>query len=324
MRSHAMTSLRRRIGAVLTATAVAAGLALLGNPTPAEAASPHQLRVITHNIAGGPDFRGSPMALYGVNTEIKKFSPDVVMLTEVCESQVRAFRKAHPSWHFRFTVMIDNQRRCEEADGATGQRQGQLLASPHPMTGRYEHELGHPDHGKPGDDPRRTKRFSLLCSDIAIPGHSATGLRACVTHLRAFNSEEAHRAREAQTKRIREALHDVIWKQGKAVTVGGDFNAKPNWNAMDDLYRLNRDSSYTGRGDFHEADQTDPKYRKDHGSVTCGPKACRNGQPTKDTRKLDYVFISRNVTHRGRVSGLATDRYNSDHKLYRALFEIRY
>ena len=332
MRCHAITSLGRRAGAIMTATAVAAALALLGTPTPANAsASPYELRVITHNIAGSMNFDGSARALDGVNTEIDRFGPDVVMLTEVCESQVRAFKDDHPGWHIRFSVMIDNQSSCETAGSGEpyGTRQGQMLASPHPISNRSAHPLGHPDHDETGAQAR-TKWFTLLCGDISIPGQSREGLRACVTHLRAFNQPEDHRAREAQTKRIREVLHDEIHQKGKAVTLGGDFNAKPNWNAMDDIYRLDRDSKYTGRGDFYEADQTDPKYFQDHGSVTCAARVCRNGQHTKDThdlgksRKIDYLFISRNVTHGGRVSGLAPDDYGSDHRLYRGLFEIQY
>lgn len=320
MNPHTMCSLRRRAGAVLCAVAMAASLVLLGRPTAAEAASPHQLRVITHNIEGGPEFEGSAAALDGVDHEIDRFSPDVVALTEVCESQVRAFRARHPDWDIRFAVMIENQDSCDsDSPGEpNGQRQGQLLASPHPIMDRAEFDLGHPDM----DDPNRVKRFSLLCGHIHVPGHSPNGLRACVTHLHAFT--RGHHAREQQTKKIRRLLHDDIWVHGKAVTVAGDFNAKPNWNAMDDLYFLNRDSSYTGRGDFHEADQTDRDYFQDHGSVTCRPTVCRSGQSTKDTRKLDYAFISRNVTHKGRVSGMATHSYGSDHKLYRALFNIRF
>ena len=46
--------------------------------------------------------------------------------------------------------------------------------------------LGHPDVDHHDDGEKRTTRFKLLCGDIAVPGHSATGLRACATHLRAF------------------------------------------------------------------------------------------------------------------------------------------
>src|SRR5699024_4509318 len=114
--------------------------------------------------------------------------------------------------------------------------------------------------------------------------------------------------------------------QGQAVTVAGDFNALPNWNAMNNMYRLTKDSSYTGTGDFHEADQTDKKFFDTHGtSVTCGENACRTGERTIGrATKYDYAFISRNVAHGGLVSALAADTYGSDHHLYRALFEIQY
>jgi len=300
-------------------------VATLTPPVPANAATAHQLRVITHNIAGGPTFHGAPEALDGVNAQIEEFRPDVIMLTEVCASQRTAFQEAHPTWHVYFSVMVSNQRSCK-VDGSTNIRQGQMLASPYPISNISNDLLGHPDVDHYPDGEKRTKYFKLLCGDVAIPGHSATGLRACVTHLRAFQDPEDHDAREAQTAKIRSLLHDRIWTQGQAVTVAGDFNALPNWNAMNNMYRLTKDSSYTGTGDFHEADQTDKKFFDTHGpSVTCGENACRTGERTIGrATKYDYAFISRNVTHGGRVSALAADTYGSDHHLYRALFEIQY
>lgn len=316
---------RRPIGAAAGIAILAMLLAAVSAPSPASAATAHELRVLTHNIAGGPIFRGGPEAISGINTQIAAFDPDVIMLTEVCASQRTAFQQAHPTWHVYFSVMVSNQRSCK-VDGSTNIRQGQMLASPYPISNISNDLLGHPDVDQYDDGEKRTKRFKLLCGDIAIPGHSATGLRACVTHLRAFQDPEDHDAREAQTAKIRTLLHDRIWDQGQAVTVAGDFNALPNWNAMDSMYRLSRDSQDTGVGDFHEADQTDAKFFDTHGpSVTCGDDACRTGQRTiGKATKYDYAFVSRNVTHGGRVSALAADKYGSDHHLYRALFEIQY
>ena len=311
----------RRALTVTAVVTIAIALATLQAPSRASAASDHQLRTIGHNIAGGMEFRGDPAALTGVNDQISKFGPDVVMLSEVCGSQVEAFREQHPDWHVHYSEMLSNQGSCDEATGATSTSQGQLLASPYPIDDVEIHDLGH-DEVSSG----RYLDFTLLCGDVAIPGHRADGLRACVTHLRAGTEADDHEAREGQTENIRTLLRDRIWDQGQAVTVSGDFNALPNWNPMDSMYRLDRDSQYTGAGDFHEADQTDPKYFDTHGpSVTCGERACRTGQRTiGKASKLDYAFISRNVTHGGRVSGLAVDQYGSDHHLYRALFEIQY
>lgn len=309
------------------ATLVLVVAALLTTPMarPAHAATAHELRVLVHNIAGGPIFRGSPDALAGVNAQIAAFGPDVVMLSEVCASQRDAFQQAHPTWHVYFSVMVSNQRSCK-VDGSDNIRQGQLLASPYPIANISNDGLGYTDVDAYADGEVRSKYFKLLCGDVAIPGHSATGLRACVTHLRAGHDAEDHTAREGQTATIRTLLHNRIWTQGQAVTVGGDFNAVPNWNAMNNMYRLTKDSQYTGIGDFYEADQTDEKFFDTAGpSVTCGTSACRSGERTYATAsKIDYAFISRNVTHGGRVSALAADKYGSDHHLYRALFEIQY
>lgn len=322
--THSRRTLSRCAALAMLIAVVAAALLQVHTPA-AHAASAHELRVIVHNIAGGPTFRGSPDAIAGVNAQIEAFHPDVVMMAEVCASQRDAFQEAHPDWHVYFSVMVSNQRSCK-VDGNDNIRQGQLLASPYPISNITNDLLGHPDVDAYPDGEKRTKNFKLLCGDVAIPGHSATGLRACVTHLRAFQDPEDHTAREAQTAKIRSLLHDRIWTDGQAVTVGGDFNALPNWNAMTNMYRLTKDSQYTGIGDFYEADQTDAKWFGNAGpSVTCGEKACRSGERTLGaSSKYDYAFISRNVTHGGRVSALAADKYGSDHHLYRALFEIQY
>lgn len=308
----------------VTAIAVAVAIVSLHAPAPAHAATAHQLRVVTHNIGGGPTFRGSLDALDGVNAQISAFGPDVVMLEEVCGSQVDAFKAQHPTWSVLYSVMATNQHSCTES-GSSDARQGQMLASPYAIASVSNHSLGYQDAPYPSGEPRRLS-FTLLCGDIAIPGHSSSGLRACVTHLRAGADSDDHDARETQTATIRSLLTDRIWSQGQAVTVAGDFNAVPYWNAMNNMYRLTKSSAYTGTGDFHEADQTDTKWFSAAGpGVTCGAAACRAGERTyAAASKLDYAFISRNVTHGGAVSALAVDQYGSDHHLYRAYFNILY
>lgn len=293
-------------------------------PAPTVAPSAYELRVVTHNIAGGPTFKGSLDALDGVNAQIESYGPDVVMMSEVCGNQVKAFREQHPQWHVHYSEMVSNQYSCTENGGASTS-QGQVLASPYPIADVSADDLGHPDNRPYADGEERWLYFTLLCGDIAIPEHSDDGLRACVTHLRGGRQDVDVAARTAHTAAIRSLLHDRIWARGQAVTVGGDLNAWPNWDSLDNLYRLTKDGRYAGPGDFYEADQTDQNFfglRAD--PVICGLSACRTGQYTTSSTKIDYAFISRNVTHGGRVSGARTSPHGSDHYLYRALFEIQY
>lgn len=329
---HSRIAARLAPVAALVAAVVTAAAPVPAAQAAAVAPAPYQLRVIEHNIAGGPNFEGSREALNQVNAQMTAFNPDVVMLTEVCASQRDAFVQEHPGWTVYFSVMVEVQPSCGRDSSNPNLRQGQLLASKHPMANVTNDNLGDPD----ATDPNRVKQFKLLCADVKIGDRAPDSLRACVTHLRAFQNDTAQAARERQTARIRALLHDRIWTQGQAVTVGGDFNALPNFNAMDSLYYLNRGSQFSGEGDFHEAEQTDPQWFGTHGpSVTCGATVCRTGQRTIGSAKYDYLFISRNVTHGGRVSGLVTQRCPvaqeqdpnqdcSDHYLYRAFFDITY
>ncbi|HEY9251856.1 MAG TPA: endonuclease/exonuclease/phosphatase family protein [Nocardioides sp.] len=285
----------------------------------------YQLRVVSHNIEGGNGFHGGGEALDGVEAQIVAFNPDVVMLEEVCASQYEAFKARHSDWNVYFTQMTDNQRTCE-GSGDPDRRQGQMLASTHSLTNVTTHALSAPQQADYSDGEERLLRFKLMCADVKIGSRADDALRACVTHLRAGTDADDHTVREAQTAEIHRILHDRIWTQGQAVTVAGDFNAVPNWNAMNAMYYLQKNGTFGGDGDFHEADQTDVKFFDNRGpSVTCGSTVCRTGERTyASATKLDYAFISRNVTHGGVVSALAPDRYGSDHYLYRALFNIRF
>lgn len=317
-----LRTIAARLAPVVALAAAVAGTPALPAQAAATAPEPYRLKVVEHNIEGGPGFGGAPEALAGVNAQITAFDPDVVMLTEVCASQRDEFVRKHPGWKVYFSVMVEVQASCGNKSTNPNLRQGQLLASPHALSNVSNDNLGDADAA----DPNRVKQFKLLCADVKIGTRAPDSLRACVTHLRAHQDADDQAARERQTARIRTLLHDRIWTQGQAVTVGGDFNALPNFNAMDSLYHLKRDSTFGGAGDFHEAEQTDPQWFSTHGpSVTCRETVCRTGERTFGAAsKYDYLFISRNVTHGGRVSGLVLDTYKSDHHVYRAFFDITY
>lgn len=299
----------------------------------------YRFRVLEHNIAGGPEFHGEPQALDYVNEQIanENFSPDVVLLSEVCASQRDDFVDAHPDWHVYFSVMISNQRTCSDPD-TDNRRQGQLLASPYPLTDMTNDNLGYPDTDEYEDGEKRVKRFKLLCADVGVPGYATDEFRACVTHLRAFGDDDAQKARRAQLRAIKDIAAHRIWDRGQSMIVGGDLNSFPHESSMDSLYYLTRDGKYEGYGDFYEADQSDPKNFDDRADgITCAPHGCRTAAPTMKQKKYDYVFFSRNRVRNG-VSAMpmrygtvgcdpdADDRTKrcSDHRLYRAYGDFRF
>lgn len=326
-----MARISSRTMVTLAAVALAASSWAPGASAATVEPTPHELRVLEHNIAGGPKFKGSPEALNGINDQITKFGPDVVVLTEVCASQRNAFAAEHPDWTLHFTEMVPSSS-CAD-DGESTAPQGQLIASPHPMTNLQTIPLGQTDQNVDADGTvLKEKVFNMVCGDVAVPGHTATGLRACGVHLIAFQEPvEGWIPKDrigARTKQIETmAGHLNTWvADGKAVTVAGDFNTTPWKPTIDALYQLKTDGTFNGPGWFHEADQTDNKWFDTRPSgVECREnKQCRTGQATLSKSKYDYAFVSRNVTHRGEVSALSTDKYGSDHSLYRALFNIIY
>lgn len=329
------------VGLVPVVAVTSSGSAEVGE----SAADTYRFRVLEHNVAGGTEFRGEPEALDYVNEQIanEDFPVDVVMLTEICASQRDDFVEAHPDWHVYFSVMISNQRTCSDPD-TDNIRQGQLLASPYPLGDMTNENLGYPDTDEYDDGEKRVKNFKLLCADVAIPGYAEDEFRACVTHLRAFGTDEAKHAREQQLLEIKSISAERIWDQGQSLVVGGDMNSHPHEASMDSMYYLNRAGHYAGPGDFYEADQSDPKnFATRPSGVACAPHGCRTGASTLDdskvagTKKYDYVFFSRNRVKNG-VSGLpmeygtagcdpdADDRSKrcSDHRLYRAYGDFRF
>ncbi|MFX4272830.1 endonuclease/exonuclease/phosphatase family protein [Propionibacteriaceae bacterium Y1685] len=331
-RPRTLPSTRTVIGSLLTLILIMTGAAAAAPRAAAAEPQPYKLRVLEHNIAGGMNFKGGPEALNGINTQITAFNPDVVILTEVCASQRDRFAADHPDWDLHWTAMVEESSGCRTSDNPSS-AQGQVVASPHPMSNLQSIPLGQTDQQIDDDGTViREKVFTMICADVAISGHSATTLRACGVHLIAFQEPvegwiptDRIGARTKQVATMAKTLNAWV-ADGVAVTVGGDFNTRP-WHAtLNPLYHLSTAGKFEGSGQFHEADQTDGKWFDTRPSgVTCREdKQCRTGQFTiNGTRKYDYVFISRNVTHGGEVSALSADKYGSDHNLYRALFNIK-
>lgn len=262
-----------------------------------------RFEVLQHNIAAGAKSSTGAAALRYTFAQIDARKPDVVMLEEVCASQVPIIKAKYPRWNVYFSQMSAAHPGC-------GGPKGQVLATHRPLRDVFIEDLG-------DVDPNLEKHFTLLCGDVMKGGKKVL---ACATHLRAGGygepGSEALAARGRQIVRIKQILAARV-RAGRAVVVAGDFNTRPHEPLLDPLYRLTRSGERKG-GPFEEADQTDDRRERfannADGRVKCAPKACRSGQPTMGGHKIDHVFFSRN-----RVAGLLNAEVlgsgASDHKL---------
>ena len=264
--------------------------------------------VLQHNVGGGAENDGGPAGIAYTFSRIDAAKPDVVMLEEVCQAQVDAFKARYASWSVLFAPMTINLG----GDKCGGTPKGQLLASPHAMTEEIRKDLG---------DPDGPKVFTLLCGKVPMPDTQQKVL-ACVTHLHATGGdpEIAESARKRQAWRIADTL-DPRANSGEAVVLAGDFNASPGRKPLDYIYRLTTAGNFTG-GKFDEADQTDSNAERNaqRDEVRCAASACRTGEGTMTDNyaKLDYAFFSHDHVVGGQLGAELEGNGGSGHKVYRA------
>ncbi|MET9605324.1 FG-GAP-like repeat-containing protein [Streptomyces sp. NPDC006512] len=133
---------------------------------------------------------------------------------------------------------------------------------------------------------------------------------ACSVHL--YWSDAGLREQEA----VKLAAQAKQWQDaGVPVVLGGDFNAAPRSKAASYFYGPGVGDG--GWGTFSEADETD----RDHfASDPCGDgrPRCRSGEPTFNTTKIDYVFLSSRHFKNAKADVLPLDGLVSDHKPLRA------
>ncbi|MDB4994009.1 MAG: sle, partial [Myxococcaceae bacterium] len=224
-------------------------------------------KVITHNIWGGHN-EGATASLDYVTDQARSFGPDVVMMQEVCEGQVATFKARFPKWDVRYSPMIPVDERCGN------KAIGIVLASKWNMSDVQVTDLG-VDFGK---------QFTLLCADLAKPGVPAHGVRACATHLRAWDDADAEPMRIKQTATIHATLEKRIKQRHQAVIVAGDFNTGPHREPLDNMYVQKLNGKLDGKGLFREADQNDKKFFGSEPQKApdrkCAPNSCRSGQDT--------------------------------------------
>lgn len=272
----------------------------------------YRFKVIEHNVAGGMVHKGDAKALDGVDGEIADFHPDVVLLSEVCESQFNAFKQRHAGWDVHWRVNRKVHPDCAPGGGQLGN----LIATPQKFDNVVEYDLGEPEEGG-------NKKYILLCGNMKVPNRKGD-VRACSTHLlsRGDDPKANEERRARQVKKVVDAVKPRL-RKNEAVVVAGDFNAAPWRSLLDPMYRLTRNGTFDGQGEFDEADQTDPKRAKyAENGVKCAADACRSGENTHENSKMDQIFFD-HASIGGEISGDVRGTGGSDHHIYRASAQLK-
>jgi endonuclease/exonuclease/phosphatase family metal-dependent hydrolase len=229
-----------------------------------------EYRVLHHNTAGGMNCKGGPEALDPINRQIASWSPDVVTLNEVCQTQAELFGDQHPGWSVFYDV-----RRLNSDCAPGGGNIGNLLASPYLITNVAVQEMG----------MVRTGAFNILSASVHKPGQSS--VRSAVVHLppEGMDPNEVERRRMVNLIAAEALRHDKF-------TVSGDFNATPQQTLMKPLYDVAIECDQGPDGQ--------PPARERIGEKTWG----------EQVTKIDYVFMRRinPFTHSGgTVEGAPSD-----------------
>lgn len=289
-----LSSARGRVAALALALA---GTVLVAAPAQAEQTD---ITVITHNIRGGQINKGDLATLNTVSRQIRKHSPDVVMLQEVCRSQYVDFMRRFPAsegWTVHFSERKQH-RGC-------GEKIGEVIATQRDgASGLYAPELA-------SENPEGIK-YHLSC--LTFLKNGGREYLACTTHLSAGDDNAA--IREAQLNTIK---YELEWSvgYGRGVIFGGDLNTLPDSPMMNKLYRIRNNGSETGAGSFYEGDQTDGRY---FAAACANQPFCKSGQPTMNGKKVDYVFFnaSRTKPTGATISETIAGKGLSNHNIVRA------
>lgn len=285
------------------------------------------VRAISHNMCGGQCKAGSNNGIAELESAINAYNPQLLMLQEVCLSQYNTLQTYFATKYvFAYTKLLGNYSSC----GASPNNEiGQVVAV-------EKNSLGTPTVvdiplGGESYQPEvasAPRRFHAICLDTKLTDvGTARNVLACSVHLRAFDDSLGVnvRARNAQAATLASELDKYIAGEGKAVIVGGDFNAAPGEASMSPMYRLSTPSE-GGYGTFEEADQDTPTFLD---SYCASATVCRSGEATygswdkrnssnvtTKTSKIDYIFFS-DVADSASVSALPVSVPWSDHAVYR-------
>ncbi|TDD34399.1 endonuclease/exonuclease/phosphatase family protein [Actinomadura sp. KC06] len=223
------------VAAALTGASIE-GLQGDGAPAPAAHADgaaprpePVTINAMTWNVCGGAEpgcpLGADPAALSAQVTQRmratevggRKVAANAVLLQEVCEGHVRAFKKAASGWAWAFAAPSKGAS-CAEGQG----RLGVAIGTEAPLAGVERTELPAPAGRAP----------VALCGEV--PSWTT---RVCVTQL--GPSEDAAGRRKQAT------AFAALAGTGR-VLFGGDLGAAPESPAFDPLYRAYEECDQSG------------------------------------------------------------------------------
>lgn len=280
---------------LVSSVLVTAGPAAADTVDPATAPP---VRVISYNVCGANACQ-SPLSLPAWTAAIKgqtlAWDTDALLLQELCFDQWAALRDALPGYSAVWTSTKGNAPGCSVwSTGTADTRFGLGVFVKAPTVDRFTANLTTP----PGEEAR-----AVLCARGPVDGRTTL---VCNTHLAQYIQPDNGSA---------EALRRVDgWAAGLPVIFGGDFNAGPQYAALDPIR-----AGLPGTGSFAEADENDQTYFT-QACTNSGATVCRSGEPTTSSMKFDHVFLSADDFHTVRADALepATPTPLSDHKLLRA------
>ncbi|MFE2322462.1 endonuclease/exonuclease/phosphatase family protein [Streptomyces sp. NPDC059385] len=288
-------------------------------PRPRQAtprAQDQEVRVMHYNMCGAAEGcpwnaggSGSGTSVDRVLREAADFLPDVISLNEICQGQYQALRRKLDAMGTPmdggFGEAQNNVDKCGNS-GAFGAALLVRKAAKKPVTeNRRYADTG--DETYTGRGRTVEVRRGLLCLTTTLAGRP---LKACTTHANAKSPN--------QIAELREWLDDEqSFPREVPTLIAGDLNQQPNSSALTYLYESR----------FFEADDNNKEWftKGSTGGVVCRPETtdrCRNGAPTAEERKIDYIFAD--AWHLTRAEPTQVTTFpESDHAMMKARFSLR-
>ncbi|MGW5424561.1 FG-GAP-like repeat-containing protein [Streptomyces sp. NPDC003943] len=288
---RAATVLAMLAAAVLPAAAPAAA----DTVDPATAPS---VRTISYNVCGQSTCQSAldlPTWTAKVKEQTLAWDTDALLLQELCFGQWAALRDALPGYTGVWTSTVNDSAGCGK--WSTDTRFGLGVFVKAPAVDRYAANLTVPA----GEEGR-----AVLCARGPVDGRTTL---VCNTHLAQYITPD-----NGSSQALAKA---DTWAAGLPVILGGDFNAGPDYPALDPIR-----AGLPGTGPFAEADENDRDYFT-QACLDSGATECRSGEPTTYAgKKFDHVFLSARDFHTVRADALEPEPAGtaplSDHLLLRA------
>jgi Endonuclease/Exonuclease/phosphatase family len=236
-------------------------------------------RIISQNIAGGAMHNGDASALAEVQFHVNGgFRAQIVLMQEVCGSQLTWFKNRHPDWDVYGVVSRVAHPNCP---GVDPDLYDVVASSAHQTAETTVHLYDDGVGGRTGDMP---------CATIHVWQHPKP-VRACSAHFPTTAvSHDPDGAKYASAVTVTMAHLETYMQQGLPTVFGGDLNREPNESEVAPFYSR-----------MVEVD--DPENEN-----TTGGALPANG------RKIDYIFFKHFIGWDVKVGDAYSGRV-SDHRL---------